>query len=53
MGVKREIFTREAEHFLMGSSFTFFHSYTLTGGLKAEKDKKNTPSPNLLFFQNK
>jgi hypothetical protein len=22
-----------------------------TGSLKAEKDKKNTPSPNLLFFQ--
>jgi hypothetical protein len=22
-----------------------------TGDLKAEKDKKNTPSPNLLFFQ--
>jgi hypothetical protein len=24
--------------------------YQGTGGLKAEKDIKNTPSPNLLFF---
>jgi len=31
-------------------SLISFH-YEGTGGLKAEKDKKNTPSPNLLFFQ--
>jgi hypothetical protein len=32
-------------------SYDWFDINTCTGGLMAEKDKKNTPSPNLLFFQ--